>query len=207
MVEDRLLDTGAREAYHVVQNLRKACKELGELQASGNEDEKTTSDLRRQIMTGLVQLRMLNKQAQDSVHQTKEDTTRARQELDNIQLDMQNVLYQNKHLRSEIERCTDYESRLESIDLVPIEEFTKDNPDVQTDQLDDHQLTLERLRDEERRRLNLFFIKTRLQETKKQLQSETENLKEDLEDMKTFNSQMNKIVEGAEPLRKTLDKH
>lgn len=207
MVEDGLLDTGAKEAHHMVQNLRKACKELTELQAGGSQDEKTSSNLRRQIMTGLVQLRMLNKQAQDSVHQTKEDTTRARQELDNIQLDMQNVLYQNKHLRSEIERCTDYESRHESIDLVPIEEFTKDNPDTQIDQLDHHQLTLERLRDEERRRLKLFFIKTQLQETKKQLQSETENLKEDLEDMKTFNSQMNKIVEGSEPLRKTLEKH
>lgn len=207
MVEDGLIDTGAKEAHHMIQNLRNACRELGELQSSGNEDDKASSNLRRQIMTGLVQLRMLNKKAQDSVHQTKDETTRARQELDNIQLDMQNVLYQNKHLRGEIDRCTDYESRHESIDLVPIEEFTKDNPEVQTDQLDGHQLTLERLRDEERRRLNLFFIKTRLQETKKQLQADTENLKEDLEDMKTFDSQMNKVVEGAEPLRRTLEKH
>lgn len=190
-----------KEAFETVSSLRNTCQKLTERQANGED----STDLRRKVMTSLVYLRMLNKQSQDSVHRSKDDAAKTRQELDDIQLDMQNVLYQNKHLRSEIDRCTEYESKHNTIDMVSIDEFLEENPDKK--ELDEHNMTLERLKDEEKRRLDLFFIKTKLQETRKQLQKETGALREDLEDMSTFNGQIDKIIEGAEPLRKTLEKY
>lgn len=203
MSQDNIKHETVLKALEVTKSLQNSClKLLGSFEEDNGEDR---SLIRKDIMTDIIQLRPLNRQAQIVITNIKDQTAKMKQEVDTIQLDMQNIYYQHKHLKSEIERCEDYESKHETIDLIPVEEFLEESPQFQD--YEAHELIIERLKDEEQRRLQLFITKTRLAEKKSMLSTETKSLKDDLEDMKAFNSQVNRIIEAAEPLRKTLDKH
>lgn len=160
---------------------------------------------RREIMARLVELRVWNRAAQGVVAGAKEATFTSRSAVESRQLSRQNLYYQHKHLRGEIERCEDFESRHENLDLVPESEFLESHPEAK--ELDEHQYILARLKDEEERRLELFVVKTRLQETRNRLAAEVKSLKEHLEDEKAFSVHMDRILDACEPLRKALAKH
>lgn len=57
----------------------------------------------------LTQLRGLNRNAILRVRQTKQTTAEARQEVDRLHLQLQNLYYEERHLRGEIESCKSYE--------------------------------------------------------------------------------------------------
>ncbi|CAN6670777.1 hypothetical protein TRVA0_043S00892 [Trichomonascus vanleenenianus] len=185
------------QALQLSRSLKQLCNSLLE--------EGATSDVKRELMTQVVLLRQYNREAQNAVKSLKEDTNTRKLEVDSKKLDIQNITYQHKHLRTEIERCENYEAKHETLDLIPVEEFLAEHPEHKD--LDDHELTLARLRDEEEKRLELFQQKTKLNETRKMLLQDTKSLKEDLEDMKAFELQVNKWLDGAEPLRRTFDRH
>lgn len=172
-----------------LQQLQYGCVELLRLLEQGNDsgDNSTAGDdplsqLRRKIMVEMVELRSMNWEVQNSVNSVKDITGREKQSVDKIQLDIQNIYYQQKHLRSEIDRCEDFRSKHENIELVPLEEFFKSNPEAQNIE-DPHELMMERLRDEEQRRLDLFITRSRLTEKKEALLRENKQRKEDLESL------------------------
>lgn len=123
--------------------------------------------------------------------------------MDQIQLDIQNIYYQHKHLKSEIERCKDFRSKHESLDLIPLDDLYQQEPALK-EQLDTHALMISRLEDEERRRLELFVTKTKLLERKTKLVAENKQWKEDLEKLDSI---LKSFVEGADPILKQLQKH
>lgn len=57
----------------------------------------------------LAQLRGQNRDAIFRVRDTKHATAEARQEIDRLHLQLQNLYYEQKHLRGEIEACESYE--------------------------------------------------------------------------------------------------
>lgn len=57
----------------------------------------------------LAQLRGLNRKAILGVRTTKQETGEARQEIDSLHLQLQNLYYEQRHLRGEIAGCEDYE--------------------------------------------------------------------------------------------------
>lgn len=57
----------------------------------------------------LAQLRGLNRKAVLGVRSTKQETAEARQEIDMLHLQLQNLYYEQRHLRGEIAACEDYE--------------------------------------------------------------------------------------------------
>lgn len=65
---------------------------------------------------------------------------------------------------------------------MPLEEFYESNPELRAIE-DPHTLMMERLKDEERRRLELFITKTRLSEKRATLLQENKQRKQDLEDL------------------------
>ncbi|KAL9036210.1 MAG: hypothetical protein Q9214_006236, partial [Letrouitia sp. 1 TL-2023] len=56
----------------------------------------------------LSQLRGLNRNAILQTRKTKQTTAEARQEVDRLHLELQNLYYEEKHLRGEIESCKSY---------------------------------------------------------------------------------------------------
>ena len=57
----------------------------------------------------LAQLRGLNRNAILEVRRTKQETAEARQEIDRLLLQLQNLYYEERHLRGEIAACESYE--------------------------------------------------------------------------------------------------
>lgn len=61
------------------------------------------------LSTRLAILRGLNRKAILSVRSTKHETSEKRQEIDALHLQLQNLYYEQRHLRGEIRACEDYE--------------------------------------------------------------------------------------------------
>lgn len=67
------------------------------------------SKQQRLLYSHLGQLRDLNRTAILKVRTTKQTTAEARQEIDRLHLQLQNLYYEERHLRGEIAACDSYE--------------------------------------------------------------------------------------------------
>ncbi len=67
------------------------------------------SKQQRLLYSHLGQLRELNRNAILKVRNTKQTTAEARQEIDRLHLQLQNLYYEERHLRGEIAACDSYE--------------------------------------------------------------------------------------------------
>ena len=63
----------------------------------------------KNLFACLSQVRGLNRNAIMSVRQTKQATSEARQEIDTLHLQLQNLYYEQHHLKGEIAACEGYE--------------------------------------------------------------------------------------------------
>jgi THO complex subunit 5 len=60
------------------------------------------------LFTNIAQLRGLHRAACFSARETKATTAEARQEVDRLHLQLQNLYYEQRHLQGEIEACESY---------------------------------------------------------------------------------------------------
>lgn len=63
----------------------------------------------KQLFALLARLRGLNRDAILRVRETKQATAEARQEIDRLHLQLQNLYYEQRHLTGEIAACESYE--------------------------------------------------------------------------------------------------
>lgn len=77
--------------------------------SSQQEQQLTLSTHQKLLTTHLAHLRNLNRRAVLSVRATKHETGEARQEIDALHLQLQNLYYEQRHLRGEIAGCEGYE--------------------------------------------------------------------------------------------------
>ena len=77
-------------------------RNLAELQAEIAKQQK-------QLFTSISQLRGLHRNACISARETKSQTAEARQEVDRLHLQLQNLYYEQRHLQGEITACESYE--------------------------------------------------------------------------------------------------
>ena len=73
------------------------------------EQQLAASKQQKVLHAHLAQLRGLNKKAILSTRTTKQETSEARQEIDSLHLQLQNLYYEQRHLRGEIAGCEGYE--------------------------------------------------------------------------------------------------
>lgn len=73
------------------------------------EDQLALSKQQKILNAHLAQLRGLNRNAIMGVRSTKQATAEARQEIDSLHLQLQNLYYEQRHLRGEITGCENYE--------------------------------------------------------------------------------------------------
>ena len=81
-------------------------------QTTGTIADDVASDTSRQqklLITNLAQLRGLHRAAHFGARQTKQETAGARQEVDRLHLQLQNLYYEQRHLQGEIAACESYE--------------------------------------------------------------------------------------------------
>ena len=73
------------------------------------EAQLDVSKQQRLLYSNLGHLRELNRNAILKVRNTKQTTAEARQEIDRLHLQLQNLYYEERHLRGEITACDSYE--------------------------------------------------------------------------------------------------
>lgn len=188
------------EAYEHVQQLRKLANEILDM----TDDDPQKALKRRELMEATIELRLLNRQSQQLVKTTKEETARRRQDADKTLLEIQNLQYQHKHLRAEIAKCERIEPKSDALDLIPEEEFLEENPDMR--ELSSHDLMMARLRDEEKRRLQLFVVKSRLTEHKAKLTAAVNEMRDNIEDRDAVDRMFSTFLNGAEDLQRYFHK-
>lgn len=80
--------------------------------ASGDSPDSpvlAASKQQKQLFALLAQLRGQNREAIFRVRDTKQSTAEARQEIDRLHLQLQNLYYEQRHLTGEIAACESYE--------------------------------------------------------------------------------------------------
>uniref|UniRef100_A0A8B9R2T5 THO complex 5 n=1 Tax=Astyanax mexicanus TaxID=7994 RepID=A0A8B9R2T5_ASTMX len=127
-------------------SLAKLMAEIQELKANGSEE---VEEKLRQGCVHFITLKKLNRLAHMRLKKGRDQTHEAKQKVDVLHLQLQNLLYEVMHLQKEIGKCLEFKSQHEEIELVSVDDFLRDAPaEISRPHLtkdDPHQLTLARL--------------------------------------------------------------
>jgi len=149
----------------------------------------------------LTQLRGAHRDATSSARETKALTAEARQEVDRLHLQLQNLYYEQRHLRGEINACASYDHKYQSLPLVPVEQFLAEHPEFAG--LDENALTVARIENEREEREALEQQRQGLLKKKQGLIAENKKRKDDLANL---DKDLEKFIDAAKPIQKTFEK-
>lgn len=115
-VNDIVTDPALKVALETSAQTREQALNLLNLVSNHSPATTPTTELQLQVskqqkalQTYLGQLRGLHRDAHVGARQTKALTTEARQEVDKLHLQLQNLYYEQRHLQGEITACESYE--------------------------------------------------------------------------------------------------
>ena len=117
-VEDIVTNPFLQSVLETSTRTREQCLALLDLTETSASSASSTPSQNRQRMLSkqqkllysyLAQLRGLNRSAILTVREAKQITAEARQEIDRLHLQLQNLYYEQRHLRGEIIACESYE--------------------------------------------------------------------------------------------------
>ncbi|KAF1824251.1 fms interacting protein [Dissoconium aciculare CBS 342.82] len=203
--EQLVTDPALLEVLNAAIEARKQClqiiDELGlQSQSAGTDLEAANFRMRKQMNAKLATLRGLNRKAVLGVRSTKQETTEARQEIDSLHLQLQNLYYEQRHLRGEIAACEDYDHKYQQLPMVPVDEFLSAHPEHA--EASDHDLTIARIQDEHTARQALEEQRLALAKQKDVLVKETTEKKDELGKL---DLEIEKWVAAQSNVRKIFD--
>ncbi|KAK3615849.1 hypothetical protein LTR56_026337 [Elasticomyces elasticus] len=167
---------------------------------SSLDEQLALSKQQKLLNAHLAQLRGLNRKAILSVRTTKQETAEARQEIDSLHLQLQNLYYEQRHLRGEIAGCEGYNHRFNELPMIPVEEFLEQHPEYQGSS--QHDVTIARIDDERAARQKLEDERQQLLKKKEALVKETTAKKEELGKL---DAEIEKWLVGQESVRKIFE--
>ncbi|KAF3907378.1 hypothetical protein ABW21_db0209570 [Orbilia brochopaga] len=159
------------------------------------------SKSQKQLQASLSRVRALHRNAYMVLRQTKQATSEARQEQDRLHLQLQNLYYQQRHLRGEIDACLDFPHTYKDIPLVSEEDYLERHPE-DADK-DPHELMKLRLYDERAVREELEIKRKQLIAKKQALIAENKRRKDDLA---SLDEHLKKFIESSKPIQETFKK-
>uniref|UniRef100_A0A3Q2WM94 THO complex 5 n=1 Tax=Haplochromis burtoni TaxID=8153 RepID=A0A3Q2WM94_HAPBU len=197
------------------QSLANLMSEIQELKANGAKDGCAEVEKKRiQSCIHFMNLKKLNRLAHMRLKKGRDQTHEAKQKVDVLHLQLQNLLYEVMHLQKEISKCLEFKlfilrfsemSKHEEIDLVSEEEFYQEAPpEISRPQLtknDPHQLTLARLDWELEQRKRLAEKYKESLASKETIQKSIEVKKEHL---RSLQPGLNAIMQASLPVQEFL---
>ncbi|KAH9006996.1 Fms-interacting protein-domain-containing protein [Lactarius hatsudake] len=156
-----------------------------------------------------ARLKALNREANAAARAHKQVTADARHDMDQTHLRLQNLLYEKRHLEREIDKCRQFASVYQDIQMYSVEQFIElSPPEAHTEEAlsNEHQLMLNRLGFElvERQRLDrkvkeLTQEKEELLKSSKVQATTMEGVKVQIETLLKTASEIGKKVEELIP--------
>ncbi|PQE03995.1 THO complex subunit 5 protein [Rutstroemia sp. NJR-2017a BVV2] len=153
------------------------------------------------LVTYLAQLRGLHREAHVGARETKALTAEARQEVDRLHLQLQNLYYEQRHLQGEIEACEIYDHKYQQLPLIPVEEFLAQHPEHA--EADENALMIARIDHEHQERLKLEEQRQGLLKKKQGLIADNKKRKDDLANL---DKDLEKFIDAAKPIQKTFER-
>lgn len=111
--------------------IRQLMQEILELKMSAKSDEdvkKLINDKRIEACLLFVTLKKLNRADKLRLKKARDVTHDAKQRVDTFHLQLENLLYEVFHLQKEVDKCLEFKSKDEDIELVSVEEFFQEAP-------------------------------------------------------------------------------
>uniref|UniRef100_A0A3Q1CKH0 THO complex subunit 5 homolog n=1 Tax=Amphiprion ocellaris TaxID=80972 RepID=A0A3Q1CKH0_AMPOC len=188
------------------ESLATLMSEIQELKASGAKEGCVEVEQKRmQSCIHFMNLKKLNRLAHMRLKRGRDQTHEAKQRVDVLHLQLQNLLYEVMHLQKEISKCLEFKSKHEEIDLVSEGEFYQEAPqEISRPHLtksDPHQLTLARLDWELEQRKRLAEKYKESQASKETIQKSIEVKKEHL---RSLQPGLNAIMQASLPVQEYL---
>ncbi|KAG0724310.1 THO complex subunit 5 [Chionoecetes opilio] len=196
-----------RLAATIITHVRATMKEILKLKQDRAEQWSSEVEERRtQVLMLMLSLRRLSRVQKVRVRDARERTAEARQGVDGVTLQLQNLLYEVAHLKKEVRRCLDFQSADQEIDLVPVEQFYVEAPDdisrpTET-QENLHEQRLARLQWELVQRRDQTQLFDKLTEEKEAV---AEAISEQERKLASLAPRINTILEATLPLQIALD--
>lgn len=176
-----ILTTTAALRSHVLTLLDAVVSNLGtakSIHELPDASQVAISKQQKLLNSYLSQLRGLNREAALRIRQTKQDTAESRSEVDRLHLQLQNLYYEQRHLRGEIRACEEYPHLYMQLPMIPQESFLDKFPIHTSD--DENQLMRARIEHEYNERVELEDQRQELLKRKQVLLNENAKRKDGL---------------------------
>ncbi|KAK7073958.1 THO complex subunit 5 [Halocaridina rubra] len=204
--EDRTEEQDQTSVASINKHIRTLMKQILDLKVKKPENYATDIEERRiQVMMLMLSLRRLSRVQKVRVRDARERTSEARQGVDGVTLQLQNLLYEVAHLKKEVRRCLDFQSADQEIDLVPLEQFYIEAPENisrPTETVENpHEQRLARLQWELEQRRDQTQLFDRLTQEKEEI---AETINEHERKLASLAPRINAILEATRPLQESL---
>jgi len=202
--QDSLADLN--EFRETCSNLGDVVTEINNLKKEENgEDNPDIVDKRVNAMMLTTNLKRLNRLAQIRGKKAKESTLEVKSKVDGMHLELQNLLYEVMHMKKEIEKCMNFSSKDEEIDLVNVDKFYVDAPEeISKPELtknDPHKQMLARLAWELKHRKELAEKKNEFVDQKKTIEVEISEKSDYLVNLKP---RLDQIIKASLPVQEFM---
>jgi hypothetical protein len=147
----------------------------------------------------LIKLRGLQRRSALDVRSTKQQTAEARQEVDRLLLQLQNLYYEQKHLMGEISACEGYDHSYMRLPLISHDEYIALFPDQGS--VSEEEIMPHRIQHEKGEREQMEEERSRLDKIKEELLKENTRKKEELRKM---DEKLEAMVDGLKPIEEAL---
>jgi len=130
-LESRDGEEDLKQFKDVCSTLSNLMKELLNLKLKAKSDNSVESDIIQKRIEGsllFVTLKKLNRLDKLRLKRSRDLTHDAKQRVDTFHLQLENLLYEVFHLQKEVDKCLEFKSKDEDIELVSEEEFYRDAP-------------------------------------------------------------------------------
>ncbi|EFP74088.1 uncharacterized protein PGTG_00044 [Puccinia graminis f. sp. tritici CRL 75-36-700-3] len=151
-----------------------------------------------------ARLKSINRSSSSMVSSFKSQTQLIRNQVDQIHLDLQNLIYERRHLEKEIKKCQEFESEYQNISIHSLEEYFERNPEDKRDgpeEIDGHELMIKRLKFELSERKRFEAEKKELLQKKLKLSKENDEKKSKLDELE---KQLDRFVVTAKEIQSKM---
>ncbi|KAA1115471.1 hypothetical protein PGT21_036784 [Puccinia graminis f. sp. tritici] len=151
-----------------------------------------------------ARLKSINRSSSSMVSSFKSQTQLIRNQVDQIHLDLQNLIYERRHLEKEIKKCQEFESEYQNISIHSLEEYFARNPEDKRDgpeEIDGHELMIKRLKFELSERKRFEAEKKELLQKKLKLSKENDEKKSKLDELE---KQLDRFVVTAKEIQSKM---
>ena len=180
--------------------VREQCTQLLDCMADEPHDPDLPAQ-RKQLDAQLSHLRTLSRAAAVNARKAKASTAEARASVDTLHLQLRNLDYEQRHLRSEIWACESYDHRYQQLPLIPGEAFLALKPELEG--ADEHALMVARIEHEREEREALEAERQGLLKQKQKLIADNIKRKDELAKL---DDNLEKFIDAARPIQEIFEK-